>query len=481
MINGDGLKMKTKCVLIVPPERKPDKNKFNKRELGQEGIFPQLGLAYIGAFLRQNDIDVRIIDSLALCLTQEEACEKVKEESPDFIGITVLTQQYTAAVNLARALKNIMKKVPIIFGGIHIFSEHEAIIKEENSVDFCVRGEGEFTILELINTLRNGGNLSDVRGITYRENGKVVVSLERDFIKNLDELPFPARDILPMELYRGTIALEGGRPFSTILATRGCPFTCHYCELATMWKTQRRRSVENVLDEIEYLKKAYGIKYLEFVDDLLTVNKKWAIQLCKGMRERGLDDIQWECSGRIGLMDDELLKEMKKANCRCICYGIEFGSQRMLDFVNKKITIKQIYDTINMTNKARIPIKGLFMMGYPTETKKDIEETLKLARRLKLDYLAVSIVTPYPGTQLYKYCKENGLLRNKGWSNYDIVQLRHEAIALEHVTLEELLEYTIRINREFLMRPSYMLRMLWRHPRKALSFGPRLLARLFAS
>ncbi len=468
-----------KCVLIVPPERKPDKNKFNKRELGQEGIFPPLGMGYIASFLRQNNIDISIIDSLALCLTQEEVCEKVKKEPPDFIGITVLTQQYTAAVNLARALKDIFREVPIIFGGIHVFAEHETIIKEENSVDFCVRGEGEFTVLELINTLINGGELRNVKGITYRENREVVVNPEREFIKNLDELPFPARDLLPMDIYRGTIALEGGRPFSTILATRGCPFTCHYCELATMWKTQRRRSVENVLDEIEHLKKSYGVKYLEFIDDLLTANKKWAIQLCRGMCERGLDDIQWECCGRIGLMDDDLLKEMKKANCRCISYGIEFGSQRMLDFVNKKITIKQIYDTINMTNKARIPIKGLFMMGYPTETKKDIEETLKLARRLKLDYLAVSIVTPYPGTQLYKYCKENGLLRTNDWSNYDIVQLRHQAIELEHVTLEELLEYTIRINREFLLRPSYMFRMLRRHPMKALGFGPKLLARLF--
>lgn len=472
---------KMKCVLVVPPERKPDKNKFNSRELGQEGLFPPLGLGYIGAVLKQNGVDVSIIDSLALCLTQDEVCEKVKEESPNFIGITVLTQQYTAAVNLAKALKTILKDVPIIFGGIHVFAEHETIMREENSIDFCVRGEGEFTVLRLLDTLANGGELRKVNGITYRENGKVIINPDKGFIEDLDEVPFPARELLPMELYRGTIALEGGRPFSTILATRGCPYTCHYCELATMWKTQRRRSVDNVLDEVARLKKTYGVKYLEFVDDLLTVNKKWTIQLCRGMRERGLDDIQWECSGRIGIMDEELLREMKNANCRCICYGIEFGSQRMLDFVDKKITIPKIHETVEMTNKVGIPIKGLFMMGYPTETKEEIEETIKLARNLTLDYLAVSIVTPYPGTQLYKYCKEHGLLRTKDWSNYDIVQLRHEAIKLENVTLDELLEYTIRINRDFLLRPSYILRMLRKHPRKALSFGPKLLARLFSA
>jgi radical SAM superfamily enzyme YgiQ (UPF0313 family) len=467
--------------LIVPPERKPDKNRFNRRELGQEGIFPPLGLAYIAAFLRQNNVDVRIIDSLALCLNQEEVCERAKEESPNFIGITVLTQQYTAAVNLSRALKDTMREVPIVFGGIHVSAEHEAIIEDEDSVDFCVRGEGEFTVLDLINTVENGGDLKTVKGITHRVKGQAVVNPPRDFMNNLDEIPFPARDMLPTKLYRGTIALEGGRPFSTILATRGCPFSCHYCALATMWKTQRRRSVENVLDEIEYLKKSYGIKYLEFIDDLLTVDKKWVIQLCRGMCERGLDDIQWECCGRIGLMDDELLQEMRRANCRCVSYGIEFGSQRMLDFVNKKITIPQVYDTVSRTNKAKIPIKGLFMMGYPTETKEEIQETLELARSLRLDYLAVSIVTPYPGTELHTYCKANGLLRINDWSNYDIVQLRYEAIELEHVTIEELLEYSIRINREFLLRPSYFFRMLWRHPRKALSFGPKLLARLLSA
>lgn len=472
---------KVKCALVVPSERKPDKNKFNSRELGQEGLFPPLGLGYIGAVLKQNNIDVSIIDSLALCLTQEEVCEKVKEQSPDFIGITVLTQQYTAAVNLAKALKNILKDVPIIFGGIHVFAEHETIIKEEVSVDFCVRGEGEFTVLRLIDTLANGGELRKVNGITYRENGKVAINPDREFIKDLDEVPFPTRELLPMDLYRGTIALEGGRPFSTILATRGCPYTCHYCELATMWKTQRRRSAENVLDEIEHLKKTYGVKYLDFVDDLLTVNKKWAIELCRGMRERGLDDIQWECSGRIGIMDEELLREMKNANCRCICYGIEFGSQRMLDFVNKKITISKIHETVEMTNKVGIPIKGLFMMGYPTETKEEIEKTIKLAKSLTLDYLTIGIVAPYPGTQLYKYCKEHDLLRINDWSDYDIVQLRHEAIKLENVTLDELLEYSIQINRDFLLRPSYILRMLWKHPRKTFSFGPKLLARLYSA
>lgn len=469
-----------KVLLIVPPERKPDKNRFTRRELGQEGVFPALGLAYIGAYLKEHGIQVSIIDSLALGLTVDEVSAQAAKEAPDMIGVTVLTQQYTASVRLARALKERLGDVPIVFGGIHIFAEHETVIRDVEDVDYCVRGEGERTMHELVKALAVGLDLSSIKGLTYRKDGRVTVNPERAFIENLDELPYPARELLPMDAYRGTIALDGGVPFSTILATRGCPFSCQYCELATMWKTQRRRSVGNVLDEIEHLKKTYGVKYLEFVDDLLVANKKWAIELCKGMCERGLDDIQWECCGRIGLMSAELLEWMKKAGCRCVCYGIEFGSQRMLDFVNKKITIRQIYETIEMTNRAGVPVKGLFMMGYPTETKADIEETIRLARRLKLDYLAVSIVTPYPGTQLYKYCKENNLLTISDWNDYDIVQLRHRSVRLENLTLEELLEYTEKINRAFLLRPSYMMRMILRHPKKALGYGPKLLARLLS-
>jgi radical SAM superfamily enzyme YgiQ (UPF0313 family) len=467
-------------LLIVPPQRQSSVNKYTKRELGQEGVFPPLGLAYIAAVLQKNNIKTKIIDALASNLSGDDICEAVIKEDPIFVGITVLTQQYTVSLELANAIKKIKPCVKIVLGGPHIHFEHTDVIREA-CVDFCVRGEGEYTMLELVETVLKGEDLKLVKGITYKNGkGEVFANPDRDFIKNLDELPFPARDLLPMDKYRGTISLDGGRPFTAVLATRGCPFNCHFCSLHSMWKGQRRRSVNNVLEELRYIKKQYGIKYLNFPDDLLVLNRQWAQELFEGMVKCGLNSIKWDCNGRIGIMTEELLKKMKAANCQCINYGIEFGSQRLLDFTGKGIKIPQVFETIGLTNKVGIPIKGLFMMGYPTETRETLQETINLAKSLKMDYLAVSIVTPYPGTELYEYCKQRNMLKEKDWSNYDVVQLRHEAIQLEHISMEELLECTIKINQDFLMRPSYILRMVRRHPRKALSFGPRLIKRIFS-
>lgn len=468
-------------LLIVPPQRESVLNKYTKRELGQEGVFPPLGLAYIAAVLKKHNIGVKIIDALVLGLTGEDICEAVAREKPLFVGITVLTQQYSASLDLAGAIKKTDPHIKIIFGGPHIHFEHRDVIKKPN-VDFCVRGEGEYTMLELVETLLKKGDLRNVKGITFKnEKDEIIINPDQDFIKDLDDLPFPARDLIPMDKYKGTISLDGGRPFAAILATRGCPFACHFCSLHSMWKGQRRRSVKNVLDELEHLKKAYGIKYLNFPDDLLVLNREWAEELFEGMVKRSLNSIKWDCNGRIGIMTERLLKKMKNANCQCINYGIEFGNQRLLDFTGKGIKIHQVYETINLTNKVGIPIKGLFMMGYPTETKETLQDTINLAKSLKMDYLAVSIVTPYPGTRLYEYCKEHNMLRNANWSDFDVVQLRHEAIQLEHINMEELLEYTIKINRDFLIRPSYIFRMALRHPHKVLSFGPRLIRRFFSA
>lgn len=471
-----------KVLLIVPPQIEVKSNITRRelgRELGQEGRFPPLGLGYIAAVLRQNSIEVKIIDALVLDLTNARICDIIIKEAPLFVGITVLTQQYTAAIALAKAIKNIASQIKIILGGAHVHFEYEEVIKED-CVDFCVRGEGEYTMLELVNTIQNNGDLRMVKGITFKDkNGDVVVNPNRDFIKNLDEIPFPARDLMPLDKYNATVSLGGGSPFTAILASRGCVFGCRFCSLYSMWKVQRRRSVNNVLDEIEHVKKEYGVKYLNFVDDLLTLDNRWAIELFEGMNRRGLNDIKWDCNGHINVMSEELLRKMKKANCQCINYGIEFGNQRMLDFSGKHFTIPQVRGTINLTNKVGIPIKGLFMMGYPTETKETLTDTINLAMSLKIDYLVVSIVAPFPGTKLYEYCKEHNILNRKVCDDYDALQLSHDLINLEHISPEELLSYIIKLNRDFMMRPAYIFRMLIRHPKKTFSYGPKFIKRLF--
>lgn len=459
------------CLLVSPPERQVVKD--NKKWMGQEGQFQPLGISYIASVLRHRGIAVNILDARSLHLTIEETAQKVAEQKPAFCGINVVTAQYRTVLMLVERIKALCPQTRVILGGPHIHYEHlKAIQKPE--VDFVVRGEGEFAALELLQVVTGGGDLRQVQGLTFRDaKGQTVVNPDREFCRNLDDIPFPARDLLPMEIYNAPISLGGGKPFTSMLATRGCPFKCHYCSETAMWGHQRRRSVDNILDEMEQVIADFGVKYISFVDDLLLVNQKWAIELCRGMRQRGIR-VDWECTGRIPYMTEELLREMKKSNCKCVIFGIEFGSQRLLDLVERGYSIKQVEENIALTNKVGIPAKGLFMMGYPTETREDVEATIALAKRLPLDYVTASVVVPLPGTKLYEFAVEKGLLQPTNWEEHDVLQLQNEMIRLEDLTLEEVLDYSMELYNQVLLQPSYILRMLKNHPLKSLRYGPQL-------
>ncbi|MCG2710022.1 MAG: TRC40/GET3/ArsA family transport-energizing ATPase [Thermodesulfovibrionales bacterium] len=431
-----------KCVLIDPPDEIPDSCQRQDAHQTTEmhEVYPPLGLLYIAAELKQNGVDVRLIEARSMRLSHGEVIEEVRKENPDFVGITAITARINSALYLSAKVKEINPDIKVILGGPHVNFEHRTVIGDP-SVDICVRGEGEITTLELIKTLQEGGNLENVRGITFKDkNNEVVVTPDRSNVAALDTLHFPARGLLQSPVYRGL--WTEGETFSPVLATRGCPFRCQFCDAPAIWgRMQRRRTVANVLDELEQIYKEFGVRYVRFVDDLVVVNKKWAIELCRGMRERGLNDLSWACDGRVGLMSEELLEELKMANCKVIFYGVEFGNQRILDLCKKGFKIKQVKETIEMTSKVGISSYGYFMMGYPTETIETVEDTIKLAVELALDYgmdsAGFSIVTPFPGTGLYEYCKRNNMLKSTDWSQYSY-QLGKGVIKLEHITDEEL-------------------------------------------
>ncbi|MBC8273345.1 MAG: radical SAM protein, partial [Chloroflexi bacterium] len=209
------------------------------------------------------------------------------------------------------------------------------------------------------------------------------------------------------------------------------------------------------LDELEQIYEKFGVRYVRFVDDLLVANKKWATELCRGILERGLDDLSWACDGRVGIMSEELLEELRQANCKVIFYGVEFGNQRILDFCRKGFTVEQVRQTIGMTSEVGISSYGYFMMGYPTETAETVEDTINLAVELALDHgmdsAGFSIVTPFPGTGLYEYCKSNKMLKSTDWNQYSY-QLGKGIIKLEHIRDEELATLYERALYEFQFR-----------------------------
>jgi len=449
-----------KVVLISPPDE--DYIKVIDEEFIV--IDPPLGLAYIAAVLQKNHIDVSIIDANASQYSIDTVVEDVIKRCPEFVGISVFTFLIETCCEIAQKIKVALPETKIIFGGPHIHTQYEEVLRLYSFVDFCVRGEGEYAVLELVNTIKENGDLEKVKGISYRSNGKIINNSEREFIKNLDELPFPARELLPFDKYRGPQSIGGKKHFTTILPSRGCPFDCHYCACHAIWGNQRRRSVENVLEEIEYAHTHFGITTMRFEDDLFTVNKKWAMGICEGMIKRGLNKkITWETNGRVNTLSKDLLIAMKNANCRSIAIGIEFGNQKILDFANKGIKIPQIIETVKLIKSCRLRVKAYFMIGYPTETKETIEDTIRFSQSLDIDYVIFSLVTPFPGTPLYDYVVKNNLITSTNWADYRFGKAR--TIKLEGISEDELMQLWYRASDEFWYRPRQMVKIFLWHPR----------------
>jgi len=399
---------------------------------------PPAGPAYIASFVRQHGFDVDILDATNLALDHADSLTRIRNAKPNIVGISVVSGTHNSAVMLGELVHEALPETKIVLGGPHVHFMYQQMMQEHEWIDFCVRGEGEQTTLELLSALERGTDASGIEGLVLRQNDAVVVNQDRAFIEDLDSLPFPARDLLPMHAYYWRI-YGFTRPDDnvvTITATRGCPFHCHFCASSYLWNVQRRRSVENVLDEIGHCADKYDIGMLLFPDDLLLLNEEWAIELCRGIIERGYDRFKWACTGRPGGISESVLNWLQKARCRLIMYGIEFGAQRLLDFCAKKTTIREIEATIGATRARGILTMGFFILGYPTETVHTIEETIEFARRLKLDFAEFNLPKALPGSPLYDYCVERDLLIDTSDENFNTVS--RQMIRLDNVRPEEL-------------------------------------------
>jgi len=399
---------------------------------------PPAGLAYIAAFVREHGYDVDILDATNLGLDHQETVTRIRTAQPDLVGISVVSGTHNSAVMLGNLIHEALPQARIVLGGPHVHFMYQQMMQEHEWIDFCVRGEGEQTTLELLKALEQGTDLSGIRGLVHRVNGRILVNQDRPFIKDLDNLPFPARDLLPMHAYHWRIFgfTRADENVVTITATRGCPFHCHFCASSYLWNVQRRRSVENVLDEIDKCSRENGIGMLLFPDDLLLLNEKWAIRLCQGMIERGHDRFKWACTGRPAEVSTKMLDWLAKAGCGLIMYGIEFGNQRLLNFCGKKTTLSAIESTIAETRARGILAMGFFIIGYPTETVDTVKQTIRFARKLKLDYAEFNLPKALPGSPLYDYCVERDLLIDTSDENYNSVST--QMIALDDITPSDL-------------------------------------------
>ena len=328
----------------------------------------------------------------------------LEQFKPEAIGITAMTPKIASVLRTASWCKRYSPQARVIVGGPHATIRPDELLQWED-VDFVIRGEGEFSLGELIDACQKGNPrlLNALEGLSFRKNGGIFHNPPRSLEEDLDALPFPARELL---VYPENFSSED---LAIIMTSRGCPFQCTFCYKEMFGKRVRFRSIDSVLGEIKEVMKRYKATQFAFKDDSFTVNKKRVAELCDRLLEEGIQ-IHWESTTRVDLIDEPMLQKMAVAGCNMIKVGVESGSESIHQLIKKGISLHQVRQAAQWFNRHGIFWVAFFMMGLPNETEEDIQETRKLMREIQPDYVSIGVYEPYPGTELFDLGTELGLL-----------------------------------------------------------------------
>lgn len=458
-----------KLLLIYPPVT------FSQESMKQCHL--PLGLAYLSAVAKEV-CEVKVLDCavegyyreervsdrfLRYGLSFEDIKKEIEKFKPDMVGVSCLfSSQFQNVKEVCKRTKEIDRDILTVIGGTHpSFLYNECL--EEPAIDFVIRGEGEFSLKDLIECFEKKKDPIEVAGLAFRVDDTLKETAHRKPHQNLDEIPFPARELFPLEKYF-KIGLPMGilykkRPFMNMITSRGCPYRCTFCSSTNFWGNKyRTRSPENVLDEMEDLVNRFGIKEIKFFDDNLTADKERAKRIFKGMIERGIK-LSWNTPNGIHIvnLDDEMLALMKESGCYELTLAIESGDQYVLkNIIHKPIELNDIERAVSKIKRAGLGCYGFFIIGFPGETKEQIQRTLDFSRKLDLDRISVFIANPLPGTALFELCKEMGYLKDDfKFDELDYFESRFETT---HWKKRELLN----LRRNWFWR--YNISFFFRHP-----------------
>lgn len=450
-------------VLIYPPVTVKERY---ARKVGKTvgGNLPPLGIAGLAAFVREKGYLVDVVDSLSLGFQNEDIVRKVGMLRPKVVGFSALTVNYHRALACAQHVRTAFHDILVILGGHHATITPREIVRNADCFDLVVIGEGELTLLDILQKyksldfqrarlLENPDLLSSINGIAYRGGQGVVVNKKRELIEDLDSLPFPARDLLPMRNYIPLPNQYLRLPVVHMTAIRGCPFSCSFCSNnAVFGRKIRAKSPQRVVDEIEHVMSVYGAREISFWDDTMTINRKWMEGFCDEMTGRAIN-VTWTGYARVDTVDLPLLKKMKAAGCWNLFYGFEAGDQKLLDNISKGITLEQIRQANRWTKESGIEVRGSFMLALPGETPALARKTIDFAKELSPDYAQFSLTTPYPGTPLWEEAEKYGALYKDfrdyhGWSPV--------FVPYGYKSKDEILEIEKKAVREFYLRPAFV-------------------------
>ena len=440
---------KKKIFLIYPPSpvlNREDRCQQPTKELLVIPPLPPTDLMYLASVAEKEGFEAKICDYSQ----GGDLVEDLKEFKPDYLVVNVATPTLEHDLDALKIAKDILPNVVTIAKGAIFLTKSEDILKNHEALDIVIFGEAEDTLKEILQ------GVEKPLGIYYREDGQIKFSGVRPFIDNLDEIPFPARHLVDNTIYRRP---DNNKVQAVVKVARGCPFHCFFC-LATpvSGAKVRRRSVENIVEELKECVEKYNITNFVFWSDIFNLDKNWTMALCQAIIDSGLK-ITWSANTRDDTADDEMAKMMYKSGCRLVSIGVESGSQYMLEKMGKKITLDDVRRTVKTFKDAKIRIYNYFVIGLPWETEETVEETIRFAIELDSDFISFYTATPLPGSRFYEYAKEHDLFDKE--TSFENAYF-YPAVNTHNLTRDRVFELHKSAIKRFYLRPLYILKMLTR-------------------
>lgn len=429
-----------------------------------------LGLMYLASSLLQNtNNEVKILDNKLSKLSERELLDKILHYKPHIVGLSVLPLEAGSFKKLTKQIKRIAPHTHIVAGGVYPTVMLNDVFKD-SSVDFAIIGEGEESMFELVNALGRGQKFPSIPGSAYMKNGSVIVFDKKNYIRDLDNLPMPAWDLIDLKKYftiPRTFPIYKHKEYMSIFTSRSCPFQCTFCH-NVFGKEFRGRSPENVFSEIESLYHIYGVKEIQIIDDCFNFDLDRAKKICDLIIRSNINiSITFPNGVRGDIMDKELLGKLRKAGTYAICYGVQSGSKRLQKESKSNIDLNKLSRIVEETDKSGMIAYGYCMIGFPGETKEELYETLNYVKKNKFHGATFFFTTPYPGTELFSKLKnlqpQNNSIKDHVQNDY-----RYSSPDLSNLSLDELRRFQIYANVLFYFNLKKIMRLIYLLPNKRL-------------
>lgn len=436
-------------------------------------IMAPMGLLSLAAWVDQHGHQSAIHDCYAFPGEDHLIYEYIQNEQPEYIGFSTTTSSFPDGLRIAQEVKQIAPQIKVVFGGVHISALREKILQDYTIIDYAVVGEGELALQELM----NGKEPADIGGLIYRENGQVLFKGFRKDMAEMDELPFPAYEKLKgfPEAYQLPIFSYPKAPNTTIITSRGCPYTCSYCDRSVFRRSYRSNSPQYMVDILQHLQDKFNIKHVNIYDDTFTLQRERVMDFCDLKIKSGLKTT-FNCAARSEQVDFEMLKTMKKAGCWMISLGIETGDPDLLkkhrSYLpkdNVQDPLGDIREKIKLIKKAGIRVKGLFMMGLPGETESSIDKSMEYVFSLPLDEFNLAKLTPFPGAPMYSTIHQHGTFEE----NWELMNALNFVFVPTGLNQDKLEKRYREFYRRYFTRPKILLNyasMIWKSPHSWLRF-----------